>query len=94
MMNFKLDSKLKLWILVFLTMLVPGSGYVLIGKPIRGLIMLMWMFVFGYITMQLTNESISFIGRLSGGFAVWAISITEIYRLGIRLLTNQALMTK
>lgn len=87
-MNNIFNKKMKLWILMFLTIIVPSSGYVVIGKPIRGLLMLMWMFAFGYITFQLTNENISFIGRLSGGFAIWALSVMEVYRWGQKCLKD------
>lgn len=90
-MGFTLDSKLKFWILMVLTMLVPGSGYVFLGKTVRGLMMLMWMFIFAFITYHLTDNSISFVGRMSGGFAVWTLSILEVYRFGKNRLKIEAL---
>ena len=69
------------WFPVVATVIVPGSGYVLLSRPMRGLLMLCWMFIFGYITLRLSSNSVSLIGRFSGGIAVWAISVLEIYRI-------------
>ena len=77
-------KKIPAWLVVVAAIIVPGSGHVIIGRATRGLLMLFWMFVLGFITFQLTNENISIIGRLSGGIAVWALSILEAYRLARR----------
>jgi|GEM_PF-2454909 len=63
------------------SMIVPGSGLVLLGKPARGLMYVVWMLFFGFLTYKATTPDISIIGRLSGGIAVWALSLVEIYRL-------------
>lgn len=72
-------SKLPRWLIILAAMIVPASGHVLIGKPMRGLTLLFFMGFFAVITFQLTGEDISPVGRLSGGFAVWALSVIEIY---------------
>lgn len=69
------------WGPVMAAFLVPGSGYVLLSRPMRGLIMIFWMCIFGYITFQLSSANISVIGRYSGGIAVWAISVLEVYHI-------------
>jgi hypothetical protein len=63
------------------SILVPGSGLVLLGKAGRGLMYLVWMVFFGYLTYRYTSPHISLIGRLSGGIAVWTLSLVEVYRL-------------
>jgi len=63
------------------TILVPGSGYVFLGRPMRGLMMLFWMIIFGYLTFHFSSTSISFIGRISGGIVVWILSVAEVYRI-------------
>ncbi|MGA2082549.1 MAG: hypothetical protein ABSH53_18320 [Holophaga sp.] len=60
---------------------VPGSGHVLLGKPFRGLLFVLWIFLFGFITAQLAGPSISIVGRWSGGLAVWLLSILEVMRM-------------
>ncbi len=90
-MSVLIDSKLKLWILVVLAVILPGSGYVFTGKSTRGMLMLMWMFVFAFITFRLTDDSVAFAGRLSGGFAVWILSVVEVHRIGKRRLEMRVL---
>lgn len=67
--------------IIILSLIVPSSGYILLNRHVRGMIMLIWMMVMGFITYQLTDEGISFIGRYSGGFAVWIISVIECHHL-------------
>ena len=69
------------WGPVMAAFLVPGSGYVLLSRPMRGLVMIFWMCIFGYITFQLSSANISVIGRYSGGIAVWVISVLEVYHI-------------
>ncbi|MBK5241397.1 hypothetical protein [Clostridium sp.] len=74
-------KQLPSYIIVISSIIIPGSGHVLSGKPLRGFLMICWMFVFGYITFQLTTEVTSFIGRFSGAFAVWVLSVLEVDKL-------------
>jgi len=78
------------WGPVMATFLVPGSGYVLLSRPMRGLIMIFWMCIFGYTTFQLSSSDISVIGRYSGGIAVWAISVLEVYHITLKRRRGQA----
>jgi hypothetical protein len=66
---------------IICAIIIPGSGHVLLGKPLRGLLMVLWMFFFGYITFHLTRTNISIIGRFSGGIAIWLLSILEVSKL-------------
>ncbi len=43
--------------------------------------MLLWMLVMSFITYQLTDESISFVGRYSGGFAILVLSVLEVHNI-------------
>jgi hypothetical protein len=72
------------WLVIAAAIIVPGSGHVLQGRPMRGLLLLFWMIIFGYITFHLTRENVTMIGRLSGGIAVWAISVVEVAHLSHR----------
>jgi len=65
---------------LLITIVIPGSGYVFLGRPMRGLVMLFWMIIFGYLTFMISSPEISFIGRISGGLAVWMLSVIEVYR--------------
>lgn len=81
---------MRAWAPVVAAFLVPGSGYVLLSRPMRGLVMIFWMCIFGYITFQLSSTNISVIGRYSGGIAVWVISILEVYHITRRKRMTQA----
>ena len=72
------------WLIVLAAACVPGSGHVLLGRPMRGLILLFWMIIFAAITWHLAPDTVSRVGRLSGGFAVWAISVVEVARVAAR----------
>lgn len=70
----------KRWLPLIAAIIIPGSGYVLLGKPLRALQMLFFMGFFGYVTFNLTSETTSPLGRFAGGFAVWALSVVEVSR--------------
>lgn len=76
-----MDKKAKSYFAIIASLLVPGSGYVILGKQFRGLMMLLWMFVFGFITYNLAGENVSFIGHWSGGLAVWVLSVLDVYKI-------------
>lgn len=57
--------------------ILPGSGQVFNGDPARGVIMQFGMLFMGFITWQLTDPSISTIGRIAGGLLVYVISVVD-----------------
>jgi hypothetical protein len=85
----RIDNRLKLWLLIIVAIIIPGSGYVIMGKSVRGLLMLMWMFVFAFITYHLTDTSIPFPVRLSGGFIIWILTVVETWKSGKRRLREE-----
>jgi hypothetical protein len=68
-------------LVLLVAILLPGFGHVLNGQPRRGLIMQLFMIVLAFVTWQLAPASASFIGKLSGGLFVYALSIPEAYRV-------------
>ncbi|WP_126981262.1 hypothetical protein [Acetobacterium bakii] len=80
-MNILKNKKFKMWMIVISNLLIPSSGYVFIGRSSRGLMMLMWMFVLGYITLHLNiyNPGIPEINKYFGAIAVWIASVFEVY---------------
>ncbi|GEM_PF-2074198 len=76
--------RLRFWGIMVGAFVIPSSGYVFFGKPVRGLLMLCWAFALGYITFQLTTPEIPWMGRLSGGLTVWTLSLLETRTLAIR----------
>ena len=70
--------KLPRWLIILAAVIIPGFGYVLTGRPYRALTLICFMGFLAFITFHLTGENISPLGRFSGGFAVWALSVMEI----------------
>ncbi len=68
------------WILLA-SVLLPGSGHVLIGAAQRGLTMQMFMICLGFITWHVTTPQQSLVGRLAGGLFIYAMSILDAYRI-------------
>lgn len=56
---------------------LPGSGQVFNGDPTRGVIMQFGMLFMGFITWQLTDPSISTLGRIAGGLLVYVFSVVD-----------------
>lgn len=74
-------GRLPSWLILISALLVPGSGHVFLGRPSRGLVMLFWMVIFGYVTFRLAPQQAGFIGKISGGAAVWALSVVDVARM-------------
>lgn len=68
------------WVLLA-AILLPGAGHYLVGVAKRGLIMQSFMILLGWITWHLTSPHQSFIGRLAGGFFIYAMSVLDAYRI-------------
>jgi len=66
------------WFIITAAVILPGSGYVLTGRPYRALTLLCFMGFFALITYNFTGENISPIGRFSGGIAIWCLSVVDI----------------
>jgi len=62
------------------SIILPASGQVWNRQPTRGLIFLFFIFLLGGFTLITTDETISFVGRYSGGFFVWAMAIFDAYK--------------
>lgn len=74
-------SKAKKIVIVICAVIIPGSGHVMLKKPVRGLMLIFWMLALGFITYNLTDESTSIIGRYAGGIFVYMLSLLEVIRL-------------
>jgi hypothetical protein len=81
---------LNAYLVLLVAILLPGFGYVLNGKPRRGLIMQLFMFTLGFVTWQLAPPEASFIGKISGGLFIYALSLPDVFRVAkIRELAYQ-----
>lgn len=68
-------------LVLLLAILLPGAGHVAIGQVQRGLCFLLFAILLMVVTYATTTPEHSFIGRHAGGLFVWALSITDAYRL-------------
>lgn len=68
-------------LVLLLAILFPGAGHVAIGMALRGLCFALFALLFMVLTYVTTTPDQSFIGRHAGGLFVWALSITDAYRL-------------
>ncbi|MDX8438169.1 hypothetical protein [Mesorhizobium australafricanum] len=60
---------------------LPASGHVMLGVPVRGLQFLFFMVILGWVTTKLAPADAGFIGRHAGGFLIYALSILDAYRI-------------
>ena len=69
------------YLVLVLAILFPGAGHVAAGHPVRGLVFVLAVVLFGLLTFATTTPDQSFIGRHAGGLFVWALSIPDAYRI-------------
>ena len=67
------------FIVLTAAVLLPGAGQVLNRRPTRALIMVFFMLLLGFLTLQLAAPERSFVGRHAGGIFVYAIAVLEAY---------------
>ena len=60
---------------------LPASGHVILGVPVRGLQFLFFMIILAWVTAKIAPADASFIGRHAGGFLIYALSILDAYRI-------------
>ncbi len=65
------------WLVTTAAFLLPGSGQMLNGFPVRGIIMQFFMIVLGFVTYKISSPDISFIGRFAGGIFVYVFSVID-----------------
>jgi hypothetical protein len=60
---------------------LPASGHVILGVPVRGLQFLFFMVILAWVTAKIAPADASFVGRHAGGFLIYALSILDAYRI-------------
>jgi hypothetical protein len=60
---------------------LPASGHVILGVPVRGLQFLFFMVILAWVTMKIAPPEAGFVGRHAGGFLIYALSILDAYRI-------------
>ncbi len=64
-----------------IAIVLPGGGHVAVGQPARGLTYIFFIALLGALTYATSTPEHSFLGRHAGGLFVWALSITDAYRI-------------
>lgn len=75
----KLLAPLSPYLVLVAAIALPGVGQVLNNSTRRGLLMLLFMIVLGYMTHQVASPNVSMIGQYAGGLFVYAISVMDAY---------------
>lgn len=75
----KLVKPLSPYVVLVAAIVLPGVGQVLNNTTKRGLLMLLFMIVLGYMTHQVASPNVSVIGQYAGGLFVYAISVMDAY---------------
>ena len=60
---------------------LPASGHVILGVPVRGLQFLFFMVILAWVTAKIAPADASFVGRHAGGVLIYALSILDAYKL-------------
>ena len=60
---------------------LPASGHVILGVPVRGLQFLFFMVILAWVTAKIAPPDASFIGRHAGAFLIYAFSILDAYKI-------------
>jgi hypothetical protein len=68
------------YLVLVLSIILPGAGHVAIGEARRGLAFALFVLLFSFLTYVTTTPDQSFIGRHAGGLFIWALSIPDAYR--------------
>jgi hypothetical protein len=76
------------WVVTVAALFLPGSGQVLNGDPMRGVMMQFFMMFLAYISWKVTGPDISIIGRIAGGGFIYVISVLDAH--GVAKRRNQA----
>ncbi|TPK91825.1 hypothetical protein FJ934_03825 [Mesorhizobium sp. B2-4-12] len=60
--------------------ILPASGHVILGVPVRGLQFIFFMVILAWVTMKIAPPDASFVGRHAGGLLIYALSILDAYK--------------
>ena len=63
------------------SLLVPGSGHVLLKVPLRGLQFLFFMVILAWVSLRLAPQDASFLLRHAGGVLIYGLSVLDAYRI-------------
>lgn len=65
---------------ILIAALLPGVGQVFNNMPVRGITMLFFTIILGWVSYYTTTPEHSYLGRYAGGLFIYSISILDAYR--------------
>lgn len=68
------------YLVLFASLLVPGAGHVVLGKPQRGLMFLFFTVVLGWVSLRMMPDTASFFARHAGGILIYGFSVIDAYK--------------
>ncbi|MER9688442.1 hypothetical protein [Mesorhizobium sp. M0139] len=80
-MNAPLPPPANPYLVLGAAIVLPASGHVILGVPVRGLQFLFFMVILAWVTAKIAPADASFVGRHAGGFLIYALSILDAYRI-------------
>jgi hypothetical protein len=75
---------LPVWVVTLAALLLPGSGQLLNGDPMRGIIIQFFMLFLALVSYKVTGPEISIFGRFAGGILVWVVSVLDAHAIATR----------
>ena len=67
------------YFILAVAIVLPGVGQVLNNSALRGLLMLSFMFILGFLTHRVASPDVSVIGQYAGGIFIYAIMVMDAY---------------
>lgn len=67
------------YLVLVIAIVVPGFGQAINNAPLRGVLMVCFMFILGMVTYQMAAPNISLMGHLAGGLFIYAFSVMDAY---------------
>ncbi len=75
------NSPVNPYIVLAVSVVLPGVGHVLLGQSQRGLMFAFFALVLAVVIWHTTTLDHSFIGRTAGGLFIWAISSPDAHEI-------------
>jgi len=67
------------YLVLAIAIVLPGFGQGINNSPLRGLLMVCFMFILGMVTYQMAAPNVSLIGHLAGSIFIYAFSVMDAY---------------
>ena len=69
------------YLVLMASLVLPGSGHVILGQAQRGLMFLFFTVILAWVSIRLMPETASFFSRHVGGFFIYGIAALDAYKI-------------